>query len=342
MRQRESEDNCVVFDIGGTSSRAAIYVSARKGIDRMVAWPTPNFLTQAHSSSDEICFSLLRQMRSVVEGILDAAQPSTVSIAFPGPIDGAGKILAAPTIWGSGRSPRIDLATSLSDFWPNSRIILLNDVSAAGYRYLRSDDENFCIVTVSSGIGHKVFAHGRPMIGPGGLGGEMGHVQIDASPGAPVCDCGGRGHLGAISSGRGALSMARRLATDFPVEFSKSVLFSRFGPDLGHMTNEDLVQTFHGNDVWAIQLIRHLARPLGQMLASIHLGTGVERFVLIGGFALALGEPYRAELARAAANCEWNLGQDWNRMLELGVADDNAGLIGAGRFATEFLGNSRR
>jgi glucokinase len=342
MQPREIEDSCVVLDIGGTHSRAAIYVSARKAIDRMVTWPTPNFLTQGHSSPDEICFSLLRQMRSVVEGIVDAAQPSIVSIAFPGPIDAACKILTAPTIWGSGRCPRIDLAAGLRDFWPNSRIVLLNDVSAAGYRYLRSDDESFCIVTVSSGIGHKVFAYGRPMVGPGGLGGEMGHVQIDASPDAPVCDCGGRGHLGAISSGRGALSMARRLAADFPVEFSQSVLFSRFGPDPSGMTNEDLVETFHRKDVWAIQLIRRIARPLGQMLASIHLGTGVERFVLIGGFALALGEPYRAELARAAASCEWDLGQDWNRMLELGVADDNAGLIGAGRFATEFLGKSRQ
>jgi hypothetical protein len=30
------------------------------------------------------------------------------------------------------------------------------------------------------------------------------------------------------------------------------------------------------------------------------------------------------------------MGQDWNSMIELGQPEDSAGLIGAGRFATEF------
>jgi glucokinase len=78
------------------------------------------------------------------------------------------------------------------------------------------------------------------------------------------------------------------------------------------------------------------------MLAAVHLSMGVERFVIIGGFALALGEPYRLELVRAAATCGWRMGQDWNSMIELGHPEDNSGLLGAGRFVTEFADQQSR
>jgi glucokinase len=104
------------------------------------------------------------------------------------------------------------------------------------------------------------------------------------------------------------------------------------------LTNADIVTAFRSGDAWTAALIRKVALPLGQMLAAVHLGMGVERFVIIGGFALALGEQYRLELVRSAVNCGWLMGQDWNSMIELGKPDDNAGLLGAGRFVT----NSRR
>jgi predicted NBD/HSP70 family sugar kinase len=211
----------------------------------------------------------------------------------------------------------------------------MNDVSAAGYRYLHDPGEDFCIVTVSSGIGNKVFLRGHPMVGPGGRGGEIGHVQVDFSPDAPLCDCGALGHLGAIASGHGTLAMARRFAQRGPEAFARSRLGQRFAGHLDALENPDIVEAFHAEDAWTLNLIHHVARPLGQMLAAIHLGVGIERFVLIGGFALALGEPYRREVARAASSCEWGIGQDWQTMLELGAPDDHSGLIGAGRFAME-------
>ena len=54
---------------------------------------------------------------------------------------------------------------------------------------------------------------------------------------------------------------------------------------------------------------------------------------MIGGFALALGDAYRRELVDAMAGSAWNLDTDWNAMLELGINDDDAGLLGAGRCA---------
>ena len=63
---------------------------------------------------------------------------------------------------------------------------------------------------------------------------------------------------------------------------------------------------------------------------------GIERFVIFGGFGTALGEKYRKLLVASAQRDCWSSGQDWDQMIELGAADDDSGLLGAGRFAHEF------
>jgi 2-epi-5-epi-valiolone synthase len=327
--------DCLVFDVGGTNLRAALYHPVSNSLSQIMSRPTPNHWTMPGSTIAEISKRLLEEMRALSIDVLEDRQPSTVSVAFAGPTDLQGKVLAAPTVWGASEQS-IDLVPELATFWPSARIALLNDISAAGYSYLRDEFEDFCIVTVSSGIGNKVFVKGNPLTGPAGRGGEIGHVQVDFSPDAPVCDCGGQGHLGAISSGRGTLAMARRLAELGPDDFANSLLGRRFRANVNTLTNADIVTAFRLGDSWSTELIRKVALPLGQMLAALHLSMGVERFVIVGGFALALGEQYRLELVRSAANCGWLMGQDWNSMIELGQPEDNSGLLGAGRFITEF------
>ncbi len=178
------------------------------------------------------------------------------------------------------------------------------------------------------------------MIGPHGWGGEIGHVQVDFSDDAPSCDCGGIGHLGAVASGRGSPFQVSRLAALAPADFTHSQLGRRVDGQPDNVDNAMIVQAFHQADPWTLRLIRNMALPLGQMLATIHLTLGIERFVIVGGFALALGPAYSDLLAEAAASCCWALRGDWDRMIELGQADDDAGLVGAGRMVTEFAARS--
>jgi C7-cyclitol 7-kinase len=224
--------------------------------------------------------------------------------------------------------------------WPTARVLIMNDVTAAGYCYLTRPDEDLCIVTVGSGIGNKVFIGGRPLVGPGARGGEIGHVQVDFSENAPFCDCGGRGHLGAMASGRGTGFQTARLAAQDPPGFVSSLLGRRVEGNLGRVDNEAIVEAFHQEDPWTLRLIRNMVRPLGQALAAIHVGIGIERFIIVGGFALALGACYRHLLAEAAASCCWDLGGNWDGMIELGHDDDDTGLIGAGRLATVYASPS--
>ena len=189
------------------------------------------------------------------------------------------------------------------------------------------------MVTVSSGIGHKVFVGGRPVVGPGGRGGELGHLRVDFSNDAARCECGGRGHLGAVASGSATGDQVARLAVADLDRFAASLPGRRTGGRPELVDNRLLAEAFRAGDPWAERVIERMAHPLAWALAALHLAVGTERFVIVGGFALALGSRYREALSRLAARCCWDVGADWDHMVELGADDDDAGLIGAGRFA---------
>ena len=304
----------LVFDIGGTRTRAGLFDARHSTLLRSVTAATPNHLDLPQSSFEQLRQELLSLMYRLGAELVDPDAVTEIDVAFAGPIDPAGDVLAAPTIWGAHQTSPYPLGEDMARAWAGARVKVINDVTAAGYRYLRSSEEEFCIVTVSSGIGNKVFANGRALVGRNGSGGELGHLRVDDSASAPVCECGGRGHLGAVSSGRAVLAYARKHAPT--------------GAEV--LTSRDLVAAFRRNESWAVEIIAHCAGPLGWALAAMHLGLGIERFVLVGGFALALGDPYRQLIAAAADDRCWDAPGDWNSRVELGVNDDFSGLIGAG------------
>ena len=119
------------------------------------------------------------------------------------------------------------------------------------------------------------------------------------------------------------------LARRDPTSFSESLLGQRLHGNLASLETEALVDAFRSGDPWAANLISTISQPLGQALAAIHVALGIERFIIMGGFALALGEAYRRELVRAARASCWQLGQDWDRMIVLGDEEDTAGMLGA-------------
>lgn len=301
----------LVFDIGGSKTRAASFDARTHALLAPAVTPTPNHLDFPAASFDDLRCRLISAMERLAREVAGSAAVARVDVAFAGPLDGEGRIVAAPTLWGTRLQRHYVLQDDLRLLWPRARIGVLNDVTAAGYRYCRPG-EDFCIVTVSSGIGHKVFIGGRPAVGVRGAGGEIGHLRVDESLDAPVCECGGRGHLGAIASGRGVLLQARR----------------RDGNEA--LGSGDLVAAFRRGEGWAAEVVTRSAVPLGSALAAMHLGVGVERFVLVGGFALALGEQYRRSVAAAASARCWSGDADWLTRVELGIDDDHSGLIGAG------------
>jgi glucokinase len=223
----------------------------------------------------------------------------------------------------SGGIERLDVGPELSLRLGRAEVHVINDLTAAGLALAAGGLSDFAVITVGSGIGHKVFAEGKPVVGPGGRGGELGHLVVDWSPTAAPCDCGGRGHLGAVASGRAIVDSVVALWEGDHGEADHGP--PRHRDDRG----AEVAAALRAGDKAVMTVVADRARRLGWGLATLHVGVGVETFVLVGGFASAAGEFFRAQVVQGAAESCWNLDFDWDRAVLVGEPDDAPGLAGA-------------
>jgi C7-cyclitol 7-kinase len=334
-------DRCsdvLTFDLGGTYMRAALYDPVKDQLSSVRRRLSPNFLTR--SDPRRIPEEVIGALVDLGSELLAGHKATIISLSFPAPMDVAGNALALPTLAGPDTGLGFPVASVAAARWQEARVCVLNDLTAAGFRYA-PELRDFCILTIGSGIGHKVFVGGVPQVGRG-HGGEIGHLRLDYDPDALPCDCGGHGHLGGIASGRGAVRFAIRCAATDGNAFRKSLAGELSGGSPNHIDSTVLVQAFRSGDPWTRRVVRDTAQRMGQALAAIYLDVGVETFIIIGGFGMALGEDYRLILAECARESCWDLGQDWASMLQFGAPDDNHALIGGARYAARASGDFMR
>jgi predicted NBD/HSP70 family sugar kinase len=324
----------LVLDVGGTNLRLGWYDPASGDIEGVVRHPVVNFLRMRGATVEQVQEALLAQLRELCAQMAAAAprQVAAVGISFAGPVTADGLVMDAPTIWGRRGAP-LALGTRLEAAL-GVPVHVINDVSAAAWRYAAAIDEPFCLVTVSSGVGNKVHHHGATLVNRDGYGGEIGHLRVDFAPDAPLCDCGGRGHLGAVASGRGAVEVARRQALAEPERFAASRL-ARLSPGgAGEITTHAIVAALEDGDDFAERCVRHGAMHMARSLAALYAAIGVRRYLFMGGFAQALGQRYLDLLAEELREAGmFGIAPDRIRgLLLMAEADDDHGLIGAGRY----------
>lgn len=97
-------------------------------------------------------------------------------------------------------------------------VTLLNDGVAAALAEWRlgagKGHDNIVYVGIGTGIGGGIVVDGHLLLGKEGNAHEVGHMVIDAG-GAIECDCGGRGHWEAYTSGSGLPRLTKLLAQNF-------------------------------------------------------------------------------------------------------------------------------
>lgn len=267
----------LVFDIGGTSFRRAIYENG--AISHYKKMDSPNFLNRPNKPIDKLQNELTDMIHQEFIETTRESNIDRLAISFPGIVYNNGVISEAPTLWGKDKRS-IDLRRILKKKI-SVPIFILNDVTAAGYKIAKKY-KKFCVITVSSGIGNKVFWDGIPLLNSG-VGGEMGHINVGHSL---MCNCGNIGHLGAVSSGRGVIQLTNVLK-DQLLSYRKSLLFNQ------KINTFNLVNAFKEGDIFAEEVVRESVKYLAKVI-NIHINSlGITKYVLIGGFALALGEKYR-------------------------------------------------
>jgi C7-cyclitol 7-kinase len=325
----------IAVDLGGTFLRCAVTSGAghvtglvKRRIDFEPERRNPDALWTA-------LFDAIEEFaRAPHEGL---APEDPISFAFPGPVEDHKRIVGAPTLL--GRAVDMPDVVGILRKRTGRPVYLLNDLSAAAWHYLDAlDVDRFMVLTVSSGIGSKFAdrSHRDGVLDRRAGSGEIGHVMIDADPEAPVCDCGARGHLGAIASGRGTETLANRRSLLDADSFDGSLCATAFGAARNRVTNEEhLIPAALAGDPWAWSVIGQAQEPLALVLATTIVGASLEKVLVIGGFAASLGARYLESL------CDAVRARTASRLIELpieeiiafGASSDVACLCGAGAFA---------
>jgi predicted NBD/HSP70 family sugar kinase len=233
-------------------------------------------------------------------------------ISVPGPIDPHTRRPSQPPIMpGWDAYP---IADHLSETLPVP-IFVENDADAmalgeqsTSYSYSSS----VCLVKVSTGIGAGLVINGSVYHGIDGGAGDIGHIRLAGE--TALCQCGSRGCLAAVSSGR-AVAM----------ELSKRGIPANSGRDVRAL--------LASGNVEAVTLTHDAGRKIGEVMATVvsMVNPGVlvvsgdlASTALIGGLRETL---YPRSLARATRNLD----------VRLTTLGDDAGIIGIARIVADNL-----
>lgn len=184
----------IALDVGGTQVRTALFALDAQEIQ-------PLELKRTSTRKKAAAFDTLTE---AIEAIWP--QDGTVAgigLAVPGPIDPqSGTISFAANIPDWEDFP---LKQKLETCF-NVPVAVGNDANMAAlgeWKYgAGAGHQNLIYLTISTGIGSGIICDGHLLLGQRGLAAELGHTTVIPENG-PMCGCGKRGHLEAVSSGTG-------------------------------------------------------------------------------------------------------------------------------------------
>ena len=213
--ESSAERPILAVDLGGTQIRAALVTPDR----------TVHYRRATPTADEEGVEAVIGRIIEVAAAVRSEAaseglpEPVGVGISCPGPLDPwRGVVLVAPNLAGWHNIPLVAPvaeALGLPTFLERDT----NVAVMAEWRYGAAVGTRSAIyITVSTGIGGGIIIDGRPLIGPDGTAGEVGHMTVEID--GPRCGCGGIGHVEAIASGTALAREARAMlsrSTDTPL-----------------------------------------------------------------------------------------------------------------------------
>jgi len=320
----------IVFDIGGTSLRYAKYVDGV--VVASAKEPTPNYL-QGHTP-EEINRLLLECITRAIGN--DRASITEVGICYAGPVSGDGRILGSSTIHGIKLAHPYDLKAAVQEQTGIAGVWVINDLSAAAYRYL-DDYRSFELITVSTSVGNKIVIDGQLQLGKDGLEGELGHLPAHLpAPFAGAlsleCSCGsgsGVNHIGTLSSGRGIAEVAEQLKNGaLTNEYLTSSLAGKES-----ITAEDISAASAAGDSFAQTILDICTYPLAYAICLTLTSLYLDKVILMGGVVLNSPPYFEALMRNIRKIGVYNYTTEHlEEKIIKGIADDDSGLIGMNRY----------
>ena len=250
-----------------------------------------------------------------------------IGVGAPGPLDcESGVILTPPNMPMLDYLPLKETLEGRTGF-PVFLNKDTNVIAFAEYWYRNNRDcSNLAYVEVDMGIGSGLIIDGKLNVGANCIAGEFGHITIDLN--GPLCNCGNRGCLEAMSSGIAVLRMlGEQLENqkDHPLYHKRNAL-----------TIEDVFEMTDKKDLLTISILNRSAFYVGVAVSNL-INTFDPEMIILGGI-LIQKYPMYFNIVQDVANQRKVKGAKENFMA-VSVLRENAGVIGAGEIVTDHFFN---
>jgi glucokinase len=242
-------------------------------------------LTEAIQGRDAVIERMITAAHRVMDqGNVGIDDIFSIGVGSPGPLDIPKGMLIDPPNLPTWRN--VPLRQIIQDAM-GVPTYLENDANAAAIgEYLYGagrGTHNMIYVTVSTGVGGGLILNGQIFHGVSGGAGEVGHMTV--LPNGPLCGCGNRGCLEALSSGtaiaREGQDLVNRGVPTLIAELVKDAPYS--------VTAKDVVDAMQQGDAFATEIVIQAMHYLGIGMANLANLFNPELIVIGGGLA-NLGE----------------------------------------------------
>ena len=262
----------LAIDIGGTKLAAGVVDADGRMLAR---GEVPTLATEGLEPVLGRIVGLGRELLARPE--VARARVQRIGVGCAGPVDlKAGLVFQPPNLPGWTRVPLTDhLQRALG-----LPTVLENDANAAAlgeFRYgAGKGARSIVYMTVSTGIGGGIILDGKVWHGVKDAAGEIGHITV--CPDGPLCGCGNRGCLEAMSSGP---SIARR-AREIVASGRQTRLSAISKPAAA-----DVVRLAQEGDAVAAEVWADAVKYLGIGVAAVITFLAPERVIIGGGVTKA-------------------------------------------------------
>jgi glucokinase-like ROK family protein len=254
-----------------------------------------------------------------------------IGIGVPGPVDfSAGTLVSPPIMPGWDRYPIIQ---TVQQWFPSANVVVDNDVNVMALGEINQGVgkgvDNLIFVKIGTGIGAGIICEGKIYRGSSGCAGDIGHIGVNKS--GPLCHCGNKGCLEAVTAGP-AIAERSLLAA----QAGKSpILLSYYERNGNVLRAEDVGDAAREGDALAIEIIRESGHFIGDVLAGL-VNFYNPRVIVIGGGVSNLGNLLLSSIRQTVLNRSTPLATR-NLHIVFSEIGPDAGVIGAVNLAMNYM-----
>jgi predicted NBD/HSP70 family sugar kinase len=257
---------------------------------------------------------------------------------MPGLIElGTGSVIFAPDFGWKDIPLRQWLQTGLS--FPiivknSTQAMAVNETfrSVMGPGPVRENLATLC-VNLGYGIGAAVIYGEKIYDGAGGISGELGHCVVDSD--GPLCKCGNRGCLEAVSSGEAIARQGREAAVRFP----RSLIMRYCKGDISKIDAGIVFLAAKSGDGLAQNIVNKAARYIGAGISTAVNILDCNRVVICGG--LMRNGPFFLDAIKSAMEEHLVAKTGRDLVLSAGTDDEYSAAKGASRVLIDTLWGRR-